>query len=625
VTGPLLAGILIGAGCVFIIGLLRPILFPRWAGKGKILDSRVDGGAGVLLEAVPDMFFVFDANGTLLDFKPAPGISPLLPPEEFLGKNIKDVLPPDVSGNVLEYIGRTLATGVPQYFQYELHVDGLPCQYEARMVLFGDGEVLAIVRDVTELAEAQRKLAELQEIDEKILDGSPLAFVLHDPDMHTVRVSSAYQAVTGFDPEEVLGRTPEEFMPDGPNKREIIERITRVREEGRRFGPHDIVSPLPGRYLRETILPLFDDNGKVSHTLSVLEDITDRKRMETALKDSEIKYRVLFNKANDGLLVYESLEDGRPGRILEVNHKMSAMLGYTREELLKMTPRDFIKPESETDGVEVEKRFQTEGSAVFERVLVSKSGAEIPVEVNSHLFEFSGSMAVLGILRDITDRKLAEDRIRDSLAEKDVLLKEIHHRVKNNLQVISGLLNLQSHYIGDEKVKGIFKESQNRVKTMALIHEELYQARDLASVDFSDYIRSLVKNLFASYSIDPDALSLELDLEDVNMVVDTAIPCGLILNELVSNSLKHAFPDGRRGKMKVRFVSNGEKSYTLSVADDGAGFPKDLDITRTKSLGMQLVNILVEQLGGTMELDRRGGTRFTVSFKEYREAGINLT
>jgi len=498
-----------------------------------------------------------------------------------------------------------------------------------RPILFpgrpGKGKAPAVAGDVSDLASAKKKLAELQELDEKMLDGSPVAFVLHDAEMRVVRVSRAFSSVTGFDPDEVLGKKPEDFMPEGPGKSGVMRNLTKVIEQGTIIGPQDITAPLPGRYTKETILPLFDDQGNVSHALSVLEDITGLKRLEMVLKSSEEKYRILFNKANDGLVFHEVQKDGRPGRVLEVNDRLCAMIGYTREELLEMTPPDFVKPESITDLVEIGEKSRTVGSAVFERILVSKDGEKVPVEVSSHFFEFSGSGVVLGIIRDITGRKLDEDRIRDSMAEKEILLKEIHHRVKNNLQVISGLLNLQSHYVRDEDVKAIFKESQNRVKTMALIHEELYQARDLASVVFSDYIRTLVKNLFTSYIIDPDALSLELDLDDVNMVVDTAIPCGLILNELVSNSLKHAFPGGRHGTIKVRFVSNGEKRYTLSVADDGVGFPKDLDVFRIKSLGLKLVSLLVEQLGGTIELERKGGARFTVSFEEYREAGIDMT
>jgi two-component sensor histidine kinase len=208
--------------------------------------------------------------------------------------------------------------------------------------------------------------------------------------------------------------------------------------------------------------------------------------------------------------------------------------------------------------------------------------------------------------------------------EKEVLLQEIHHRVKNNLQVISGLLDLQSYHITDAKSKEIYKESQNRVITMALIHEELYQARDLARVDYGIYIRNLAGNLFKSYAVDPEKVKLELDVEDVQLVVDTAIPCGLIINELVSNALKHAFPGDREGKVQIIFKLPDDGRYHLEVRDNGVGIPGDFDMVKTPSLGLHLVTVLVSQLAGDMEIKTEEGTSFIIDFAEYLEAGAKL-
>jgi two-component sensor histidine kinase len=225
-----------------------------------------------------------------------------------------------------------------------------------------------------------------------------------------------------------------------------------------------------------------------------------------------------------------------------------------------------------------------------------------------------------------TQRELAKsaEQIRSSLGEKEILLKEVHHRVKNNLQVISGLLNLQAHHITDESSKEIYKESQNRIISMALIHEELYQAKDLARVDFGAYIENLAENLFGSYSVDKDRITLDLDIAHTEMVVDTAIPCGLIVNELISNCLKHAFPDGMSGRVRVVFHELDDKEYVLEVSDDGVGLPPEMDITRTASLGMQLVYLIAEQLKGEMEVSREGGTSFRILFREYLEAGTDI-
>jgi len=226
----------------------------------------------------------------------------------------------------------------------------------------------------------------------------------------------------------------------------------------------------------------------------------------------------------------------------------------------------------------------------------------------------SGGRTVLVIVaRDITERKRAEEQLRVALKEKEVLLKEIHHRVKNNLAVISSLLNMQSKYIKDRKTLEVFRESQNRVKTMALIHTKLYQSTDLARIDFADYIKKLAADLFDSYRLEPDRVSLLLNVENVYLDVNVAIPCGLIINELLSNALKHAFPEGCRGEVRINLRLEDE-TVTLTVADNGIGFPENIDFRNTESLGLQLVTALVMQLGGEIELTRDKGSTFRISF-----------
>jgi two-component sensor histidine kinase len=238
--------------------------------------------------------------------------------------------------------------------------------------------------------------------------------------------------------------------------------------------------------------------------------------------------------------------------------------------------------------------------------------------------------------QEIRRRRQAEEQITASLREKEVLLKEVHHRVKNNLQVISSLLYLQSQSTSDPDILAMFLDSQSRVRSMALIHERLYQTEDLARIDFSRYTRDLAEHLLHSYSIEAGAIILQVEADDMALGVDVAVPCGLILNELLSNSLKHAFPGqghpptGRsavigestgqedpampdRPQIQVELRSGGEGSLHLRVADNGVGFPQDLDFRDTASLGLQLVNILVSQLDGKIELQVNGGTEFRIA------------
>jgi two-component sensor histidine kinase len=201
-----------------------------------------------------------------------------------------------------------------------------------------------------------------------------------------------------------------------------------------------------------------------------------------------------------------------------------------------------------------------------------------------------------------------------SLQEKEVLLKEIHHRVKNNLQIISSLLNLQSGHIDDPQATEVFQDSQHRVRSMALVHEKLYQSQDLAWVGFAEYIRNLATYLFRAYSASATGVTLDIQADDVFLTIDTAVPCGLILNELISNALKHAFPDGQAGEIHVELHAHGYRQVTLSVADTGIGLPNDLDLNTTTSLGLQLVHTLVDQLNGHIELNGIRGTEFNITF-----------
>jgi two-component sensor histidine kinase len=216
---------------------------------------------------------------------------------------------------------------------------------------------------------------------------------------------------------------------------------------------------------------------------------------------------------------------------------------------------------------------------------------------------------------EIVKRAQIEEEIRKTLKEKDMLLKEIHHRVKNNLQVISSLLRLQARNTQDRKTQEMFQESQNRIQSMALIHEKLHRSRDLNKIDFAEYIRDLANDLVHLFRTHSGLVALEVDAADgVSLGIDAAIPCGLIVNELISNSLKHAFPDGRAGKIRVEIHSHPDREMTMIVGDNGVGFPKDLDFRNTETLGLQLVNSLTAQLGGEIELRANGGTEFKITF-----------
>jgi two-component sensor histidine kinase len=218
---------------------------------------------------------------------------------------------------------------------------------------------------------------------------------------------------------------------------------------------------------------------------------------------------------------------------------------------------------------------------------------------------------------DITERFKAEEAIKKSLEEKQILLKEIHHRVKNNLQIICSLFNLQSKYIKNKQVLNILKQSQNRVRSMALIHEILYQSKDFARIDLPQYIKKLINELFIAYRINPNRISIHLKMDKIFISIDKAIPCGLIINELLSNALKYAFPPDfhNKGKIQIELYKKLKIGMKMVVSDNGVGMPEDFNMAESKSLGLHLVCILTEdQLGGKIQLDRKNGTKFSIIF-----------
>lgn len=339
-------------------------------------------------------------------------------------------------------------------------------------------------------------------------------------------------------------------------------------------------------------------------------EIIEKTKVQSALEESEIRYRTLFESNPYPMWVY----DCNTFHFLTVNDMAIKTYGYSRHEFLEKTIKD-IHPEDEA-AASVEylsiPHPTIHDAGVWRHV--KKDGTVIDVEIITHPITFGNKEARLVLALDITERTKTEKKLQDSLAEKEIMIKEIHHRVKNNLQIISSLLTLQAEYIKDESARGYFNDSQNRVKSMAIIHEKLYQTRDFTKIDVKDYVSNLTLSLFKAYNINANLIEVEVDISNISLDVDTAIPCGLIINELVSNSLKYAFSDGRKGKVTIKLLPIEEDKLQLTVSDNGLGLPDDLETKDVQSLGLTLVHILAKQLNGSVEVISKNGTTFIVSF-----------
>jgi PAS domain S-box-containing protein len=356
-------------------------------------------------------------------------------------------------------------------------------------------------------------------------------------------------------------------------------------------------------------------HGAPMYTMYV-RDITERTRTERKLQESESRFRQLAENIQEVFW----MADPVGAQILYISPAYEQIWGRTCQSLYE-EPSSFLEAIHSEDRAHVRAALeqQRRGERTDTEYRIVQPGGAVrwiwdrgfPIQD-----EHRRTSRFVGIAQDITQRRQAEEQLRALLHEKEVLLKEIHHRVKNNLQVICSLLDLQSDYIQDPQALQIFQESQQRIKSMALIHEQLYQSGNLAKIDMAEYMEHLTAGLLRSYSMTADRISLRITAEEVFLNLDTAIPCGLILNELVTNCLKHAFPEGRAGVITVTLRAEPAGKFFLRVCDNGVGFPAGIDFRKAESLGLQLVSMLTEQLDGVIELDRHEGTAFTLTFAE---------
>jgi PAS domain S-box-containing protein len=514
--------------------------------------------------------------------------------------------------------------------------------------------VLSVVRDITERKHMEEQLIASEKYLKTIFNSVQTALVIIDPKTHTIfDLNPAAVKLIGADKESLTGtacpgvicvakkgRCP---VTDQKRRFENSEHIL-ITAKGEKVPVLKTVLPVTisgKQYLLENISDITDrkraedamqkayfeleqkveerttELSKTTHNLQ--EEMAERTRVMEALRFSEEKYRSLVEQTSD--LVFQIARDGR---ITYINPNVETILGYTPGDVVGKKPTEFMLGSDLGSFLSLYHKTITDKGPVIGVELTFLDSMKRP-----HIFEINGTphfdkenevISFSGIARDITDRKALQDEIAASLKEKEILLKEIHHRVKNNMQVISSLLNLQVKLVKDEKSRDAIKESQNRVMSIALVHEKLYQSKSLARINFREYIKKMSENLFDSYNMRSDRIQLEINADDIILPINKAIPISLIINEMLSNSLKYAFPDNRTGKIEIRFRKEGDR-HTLVVRDDGIGLPAGFSLNKTDTLGLQLVSSLVGQLLGTLSFSGDNGTEFRIEFTIEPSAG----
>ncbi|MEQ8463833.1 two-component regulator propeller domain-containing protein [Coleofasciculus sp. E1-EBD-02] len=360
--------------------------------------------------------------------------------------------------------------------------------------------------------------------------------------------------------------------------------------------------------------PIYDEQGNIIYSIAAFQDIIHRKQLEAerqqfieALQQTNEQLQVILNTV-PGCVAWISAD----GRYLGVNQYSANLWG--------LSPSDFVGQEvgfhnKSTEYIHFVHQFLANSELTTSQVIDLK----IKDSIRHYLIiaqKYKQGQAAVLVGIDITEQKQVEAELQTSLREKIVLLKEVHHRVKNNLQIISSLLDLQSQTLTDPQVLDIFQQSANRVKSMALIHNQLYQSTSLEKIDFAEYIETLATYLFQSYGANRNVIELQIDIEPISLNLDTAIPCGLLLNELLSNALKYAFPESRPGVITIKLKSECDRRLTLTVQDNGIGLPEGFEPENPKTLGFQLIQALTEQLEGELDIKPDQGTQFTIRFFE---------
>ncbi|KYK29345.1 MAG: hypothetical protein AYK19_19885 [Theionarchaea archaeon DG-70-1] len=535
--------------------------------------------------------------------------------EEFRALSFREIVtPPHVSDSEEKLVRLLQREDIPVYEKEFRAKDGriIPVEVSVSGIQDESGEVAyiqSIVRDITERKKTEQALRESEEKYRNLVEQANDGIAIIQDGLLKY-VNPWWVEISGYTAEELLDTLVTDYvfsdkLPTVLERMHTGEDVTPVYEA--------VLKCKDGHTLHIEFNAGITTYQGSPATLIIMRDITERNQAEEALLKSEKQYRDLFENAPIG--IYRTTPDGC---ILMANPVLVRMLGY--ESFEELAQRNL-----EVDGLEAEyprsmfkEWLEREGQIIgLESAWSSKDGATLFFRENARVIrDDSGNILYYeGTIEDITESKKAEKQIRASLKEKEVLLREIHHRVKNNMQIISSLLNLQSQYIESDQLREAFRDSRNRIRSMAIVHEKLYQSRDLASVDFREYIKSLTSSLFQSSRTDMGRITLKIEVEDVSLGSDHAIPCGLIINELISNCLKHAFPGNRKGEITIKLRALDEKEIELVVADNGVGMPKSIDFKNTKSLGLRLVTILAEdQLNGTIRVDRTEGTEVHITF-----------
>ncbi len=577
----------------------------------------------LLIESSLDMICATDIDGNITEFNLAAQQTFGYKPEEVLGKHVSILYSNHTERTYIteqELLEREIYVG--EVLNVKKNGKKFISFLSASVLKNEEGEIvgaMGVSRDISESKKAEQELRDSEERYRAIYNQAYIGIAKISLQGQFLQVNEQLCSILGYTNEELCQKVFIDITAPEDMKLTInfwdkflkgeIEKATIEKKYLHKSGK--II------YTNLTISMVKDSKGNLSHFISVFQDITERRKAEKEQHAQAAKLNAVFEAGSH--LVWTTDKDfcltsfnKNFKNFIQQQYKVPVSVGTS------MIKGAIVSTDEYNDFWKKKNKAALSGiPQYFETNLVDDSGNDVWYEIflNPIYDENQKIVEVSGIGHDITEKILADEKIRQSLKEKEVLLKEVHHRVKNNLQVISSILNLQSSYVKDQNTLNILRESQNRIKSMAFIHESLYQTKDFSNINFSEYVVNLSQNLIHTYSNSFNEIKLKLDVQTIFLNLDLAIPSGLIINEIVSNAIKYAFVDNNEENTISIVMHPQGDNLKLIIEDNGIGLPEHIDFRNTESLGLQLVITLIDQLNGNIQIDNTKGTKYTIIFK----------
>ncbi|WP_292486177.1 PAS domain S-box protein [Methanohalobium sp.] len=585
-----------------------------------------------LFNNMEEALFVDDLEGNILDVNETAVKRLGYTRQELLSMHVKDIDELYDDYGVKNKILNIPENGKQRF--KSVHVtnngDKIPVEINSTLINYGGKTaVLSVARDITESKNTEKLIQRKIEEQNALLSSTPAYVFLKDNELNYLTANDAFYKLVGLSVENIKGKNDFDLFPEKEAEKFRSDDISVMESRKPIYNFEETYITLKGEkgWALTSKVPYFDVEGNVIGIVGSSLDITERKRMYDKLEKSEYEKRVILNSTSE-IIMYHDLE----GKILWCNKATSKFTGLNCSDLIGQYCYNMLYNKSEIcDNCPINEIVKT---GKHHEYTVNFTNSILYVKKDPVRNTSGDIIGIISVANDITEKIKTEEKLQEYAEELEKINRdlehrvreqtrdiidaertrelELHHRIKNNLQVISSLLNLQSEKFTDEEVKDAFIDTQNRVKSMSLVHNKLYQTSGLENVNLKDYVEDFVDHLIGLY--DSSNITINIDVQDIYLGIDTIIPLGMLINELLSNSLKHAFLGDEQGEVYVGLYQNEEGTCKLIVADDGKGFSEDIDIEEPDTLGLQLVNSLVDQIDGVLEVETINGSKFVIVF-----------